>query len=335
MQHRLKSEIDISVIVVTYNQEGTIARTLDSVLAQRTGAEFEIIIGDDCSTDGTEAVCRSYAAKYPDKIVYLRRDKNMGVTANYFDCIERSRGRYLADCAGDDFWCDDSKLHRQFEALEADPDISLCLTEWICRNSLNGDTFRHSGISHYEQRAIYPAGTLSANILIGIANTHLCTALYRKDVLCKQVEKARNIFIDPLYTCEDQQILLALAQYGKVLFMPETTLQYSVGHESISHPRSFANRFDYSVRATRQSIILKNYFQLKNDDNFSRFYKRKCDYIWAMLFRTLDTNRRNRLIVFSKEYRLNGGIKSRIYQALSKCRPIWKLAYRIITHKDK
>ncbi len=48
--------MDISVIVVTYNQEHTIARTLDSILAQRTAAAYEIVIGDDCSTDGTEAV---------------------------------------------------------------------------------------------------------------------------------------------------------------------------------------------------------------------------------------------------------------------------------------
>ena len=70
--------MDISVIVVTYNQEHTIARTLDSILAQRTAAAYEIVIGDDCSTAVTAAVCRRYPARFPGRVTHRRRGGSGG-----------------------------------------------------------------------------------------------------------------------------------------------------------------------------------------------------------------------------------------------------------------
>ena len=74
----------ISVVVCTYNQEDTIARTLDSILMQQCHVPFEIIIGEDCSTDQTLSVCETYANKYPDKIHILANKENKGVIDNYF-----------------------------------------------------------------------------------------------------------------------------------------------------------------------------------------------------------------------------------------------------------
>lgn len=84
--------MQISIIVVTYNQEETIGRTLDSILSQRYEGDFEIVIGDDASTDRTGEICRDYAARYPARIRYIGRERNLGVVRNYFDCIEQSRG---------------------------------------------------------------------------------------------------------------------------------------------------------------------------------------------------------------------------------------------------
>ena len=77
----------ISVVVCTYNQEATIARTLDSILMQQCHVPYEIILGEDCSTDGTLAICETYASKHPDKIRLLANKENKGLLDNYFDCI--------------------------------------------------------------------------------------------------------------------------------------------------------------------------------------------------------------------------------------------------------
>ena len=103
-------ENKISVVVCTYNQEDTIARTLDSILMQQCHLPYEIIIGEDCSTDNTLSICQQYAEHHPGIIRVMANKPNKGVVRNYFDCLLAADGKYIADCAGDDFWTDPLKL---------------------------------------------------------------------------------------------------------------------------------------------------------------------------------------------------------------------------------
>ncbi len=322
--------MDISVIVVTYNQEGTIARTLDSILAQRTDAEFEIIIGDDSSSDGTEAICRRYAAAFPRKIVYLRRESNMGVVRNYFDCIAHSHGRYLADCAGDDFWVDDSKLQRQFETLEKDREVSLVATDWLCCDETGADVRRYPGIPAPEGTEIFERERLCAPLLSQEKMIHLCSALYRKDLLAAQIESYPDIFINPAYTCEDQQILLAMASSGRIVILPQVTLHYTVGHESVSHRRSAENRFDYSLAALRQTLILQDHFHVSREA-MSGLYTDTATHLAAMAFRTGAPERRSRLKSLLRETGIALARKGKLYMFLSSCPLIWKMARPIVS----
>ena len=114
-----------------------IGRAIEGVLSQRTTFGVELVLSDDCSTDGTGAICRDYAARYPDRIRLLTGDVNVGMRANYRRTIEACRGRYVAMCDGDDWWCDPLKLQRQVEALEADPACGLSL--YPLRAAVRGD----------------------------------------------------------------------------------------------------------------------------------------------------------------------------------------------------
>lgn len=318
--------MDISVIVVTYNQESSIGRTLDSILAQETDAEFEIIIGDDCSTDGTEAVCRRYAEKYPDKIKYIRRSENLGVTRNYFDCIERAQGRYLADCAGDDFWIDNSKLQKQFEILEKRPDVTVVATRW--------NIFRANDNSKTPSPEAYPPGeyegsSLLVPIITDGAPIHLCTCLYRKKIINDALDTKREFMIDAAYSCEDQQILLALADAGKIVVLPDITLNYSVGHDSISHRHEFRNRFAYSLKAFRQSLKLQQSFLDDIDgekiEKVRKYNEKLTNYLATLMFRSgpeiCDEYGKSSWIMTD-----NIPVKSKIYKALMANKNIWKLA---------
>ena len=130
----------ISVVVCTYNQEDTIARTLDSILMQQCHVPYEIIIGEDCSTDQTLSVCEAYASKFPDKIRLIANKPNKGIIDNYFDCILASNGQYIADCAGDDFWTDPLKLEKEVTILEQHPDVTLVHTDWHIYNETTGSS---------------------------------------------------------------------------------------------------------------------------------------------------------------------------------------------------
>lgn len=118
-------EIRVSVCVVTYNQEQYIAECLDSLVNQQTNFEFEIVVGEDCSTDGTRAIVQKYVEKYPNLIIPLFYEENIGAIENIKKVYKKARGKYIAHLDGDDMALPD-KLQKQFDLLEANPDCTIC-----------------------------------------------------------------------------------------------------------------------------------------------------------------------------------------------------------------
>lgn len=331
--------MDISVIVVTYNQEETIGRTLDSILQQQTTAQFEIVIGDDCSTDGTEAVCRDYAARYPDIIRYFRREQNMGVLFNYFDCIRRCRGRYLADCAGDDFWVDPCKLQRQFEVLRSQPEVTMVASDWLCRDS---DTDQLSRAGNECEPGQYEPGKLLCSLVTNEKVLHLCSALYRKDLIDKMIAEHPEIMTDPTFPAEDLQIELACAAAGKIVVLPEITLHYSVGHESVSHRKRFYDMYRYMSRNVAYSMKLMRFFMPEPSASekiaLRNFFKEKGDYLAAMAFKSgyaFDFSKKRVTAPFKEPTKLPMGFKGKLYGMLMNSRVLWKMAMRLIRHDRK
>lgn len=120
-----KSKIKISVVVITYNQQETIGQTLESILNQKGDFDLELVIGEDCSTDDTLAICRDYEKRYPKQIKLLSGPKNLGITANYFRTLRACTGEYIGDIAGDDYYCDDHALEKQMQYLQSHPDVGV------------------------------------------------------------------------------------------------------------------------------------------------------------------------------------------------------------------
>ncbi len=116
----------LSVLMITYNHEKFIGRSIESVLAQKTNFNFELVIGDDHSSDHTLQVAQKYADKYPDRINLLSHSSNMGVIPNFEHTLKRCKGKYIAMLEGDDRWIDEQKLQRQVNFLEENPDYALC-----------------------------------------------------------------------------------------------------------------------------------------------------------------------------------------------------------------
>jgi len=116
----------VSVLMITFNHERCIARAIDSVLEQETAFPFELVIGEDCSTDGTRAVIEDYVRRYPGKIRPLFRDHNLGCCPNFIETLRACRGRYVAWLDGDDYWIPRDKLARQAAFLDANLDYAIC-----------------------------------------------------------------------------------------------------------------------------------------------------------------------------------------------------------------
>lgn len=126
----------VSVCVVTYQHINYIKKCLDGILAQQTNFKFEIIVGEDESTDGTREICIEYSKKYPDVIrLFLRSRKDVIFLegkptgrANYIQNLKATTGTYIAICDGDDYWTDPLKLQKQISFLTENPDHSICFT---------------------------------------------------------------------------------------------------------------------------------------------------------------------------------------------------------------
>jgi glycosyltransferase involved in cell wall biosynthesis len=131
----------VSVCIITYNHAPFIKECLDSVLAQDVDFPYEIIVGEDNSTDGTRQICIEYAEKYPDKIrLYLRRpDQKIEVNGkktfhfNFIENLKAARGEYIALLDGDDFWIDNHHLTSKIKLLMANDFASF-----IFSRSFNG-----------------------------------------------------------------------------------------------------------------------------------------------------------------------------------------------------
>ena len=129
-------DIMVSIEMLSYNHEDTIARAIESVIDQKTKYRYELIIGDDASTDNSQTIIKEYYEKYPDLIVPICREKNIGAGLNGRDIDRKARGKYSAICEGDDYWIDNTKLEKQVTFLEENPDYSACYTR--CKMMLDG-----------------------------------------------------------------------------------------------------------------------------------------------------------------------------------------------------
>lgn len=114
----------VTVCVVTYNQKDFIGECLQSLVDQKTDFAFEILVGDDCSTDGTSEIIEEFVCKYPDLVFCFKYLKNKGPYGNYRFIHAAARGDFVAHVDGDDYWLP-GKLNQQVVFMAANPDCIL------------------------------------------------------------------------------------------------------------------------------------------------------------------------------------------------------------------
>lgn len=117
MSNCLKTTPLVSVAVITYNSEATIRQCIDSILMQKTDFDFEIVVSDDSSKDGTPTILSDYSNQFPGRFVLLLNSENIGVSRNNNQVLLRCKGEFVAMCEGDDFWLDEEKLSKQVSFL--------------------------------------------------------------------------------------------------------------------------------------------------------------------------------------------------------------------------
>lgn len=205
----------LSVLIITYNHEKYIAQALDSVLAQKTDFDFEIVIGDDGSTDKTRDILRDYQGRYPGKIRLLLPENNSGATRNFIKTYRACRGQYAAILEGDDYWTSPGKLQLQVEFLESHPEFALCFTNSRIVNEY-GETIKESRLDEDRQKNLTQADIISG--LVPPTNT----VVFRNGL----VTEIPEVFYEAVNG--DIFFFSMLAKHGAAGYIDEVTGDYRV-----------------------------------------------------------------------------------------------------------
>lgn len=214
----------VSIYCITYNHEKFISQAIESFLMQKTNFPVEIVIGEDCSTDNTRAICLEYKEKFPDKIKLLLPEHNLGMTQNAITTLQSCNGKYIALCDGDDYWTDENKLQKQVEFLEANEDFSICFhaVKILINNELIYDYI--TGEIH-DVTDIYDLAVRN--------HMHTCSVVFRRNE-----EVLKKIFVTD-FPFIDYPLHLLNAQNGKIKKLSDTMGVYRIHCGGILHSSSF------------------------------------------------------------------------------------------------
>ena len=244
----------VSVCVTTYNHEPYLASALNAILAQRCDFGVEIILGEDCSSDGTLGVCKKFADLYP-QIRLISSTENVGWRANYRRCVEAARGKYIAFCDGDDYWCDENRLAEQVSIMEQHPAVGVCYTL----------AERRDGDGKLVGRFPKGKGHTTLDALLHDWCIENCTTMARRDLVLNYytTEKPEN---RPEWLTEDLPMWLFVAAHSEVAYIDRVTAVHRVFDNSVSHSTDLAKRFAFCDSSSNIKLW------------FDERYNRSCQY---------------------------------------------------------
>lgn len=248
----------VTIRCITYNHEPFIRQCLEGFVMQKTNFPFEAIVHDDASTDGTAAIIREYAEKYPDiiKPIYEtvnQYSKHDGSLRKIMDA--HTRGKYIAMCEGDDYWTDPLKLQKQVDILENNPSVSLCCGGYIAKQKGVSDKeyiYRRNSDSNFR---------FSLNDWSKFWYTKTLTLLYRREAT---LDYQQNI--DKYLYSRDVHLIYNLLKWGDGIYMSECLGVYNLHTGGvcslISHKQKIIDRYN----------CYKELFEVHHDECLRRQY---------------------------------------------------------------
>lgn len=247
-------EVKVSVLVLTYKQAKYISKCLDSILSQKVDFRYEIVVGEDCSNDGTKEMLLEYQKLYPDRFVLLLNETNMGPSLNTHNGLVHCRGKYITACEGDDFWIDDTKMQKQVEFLETHPEYSA-----IATNTVNVDNEGNNPKVTLMKWQVNKTYTLKHFLRYGMV-IHGNSIMRRNNFLELDERYCKFRYAEP--TMGDVFSRVMIYDMGKMYVLPDIT------H---AHRDGSLDKTSYTATNKENTIELtKMYFRIV--DNITAYY---------------------------------------------------------------
>jgi glycosyltransferase involved in cell wall biosynthesis len=210
------AEPRVSVLITAYEHERYIARALDGVLEQRD-VGFELIVGDDFSSDGTRGVIEHYARAHPERIRTVLPERNLGKGGSvlFAELLDGARGEYVAGLDGDDFWTAPDKLLRQVAHMDAHPECAMCFHDVLCH---------HDDGSRPDARftGAGPERRIGLPELLDGCQIGSCAPLFRRDA----IHPLPDWYVDLPWG--DAPLYVLAAAHGTIDYLPEVMGVYRI-----------------------------------------------------------------------------------------------------------
>ncbi len=252
----------VTVVITTYNQQKTIARAIDSVLAQKTDFPFEIYISEDCGQDRTREILLRYAARNPGVIRLNLRSKNVGISRNWYEALLAAHGKYVCTLEGDDWWLSDQKLQKQVDFLESHPEcVAVSHTIQLTDNA--GNTF---DCLPDDPLVVGQYATME-NFLSGI--TYSCTACLVRNFFDPADERMRA-YVTANRSIADFALCMLYLDKGRVFVMDQALSAYRISSNAQAHQNYNSTQTDLKKYSDFLDVVARSrdYFGCKY--NFDR-----------------------------------------------------------------
>lgn len=251
--------IDLSVHIITFNNEKHIGETLQSILKQKVDFNYEIVVGDDCSTDNTLNIINNYQLLNPELFNVKRNMEQLGILGNFKATLDRCKGDYIFDLAGDDLLKHEYSLQKMVDVLKTNHNLGFVDSGFDKKyeGSTRIEYFSNKKILASSQNIYKQQLILGRLTPIGIC--------FNKKHLYDYVDF--DTYLKMNITIDDYPILVDLAMQTNFTTIKESLHIYRVHEHSYSHTKSFENH-----------LFLKN--QMKNlFDFFAKKYQYDNDLI--------------------------------------------------------
>ena len=247
----IQQPLMVTIRCIAYNQEPYIRDCLEGFVMQQTNFRFEAIVHDDASTDGTAAIIREYAEKYPDIIKPILETENQ--YSKHDGSLERImnehiHGKYVAYCEGDDCWIDPLKLQKQVDYMEMHPDCVLTHTDMDVKNVVTGETLHGKWKNQKNFNLIERnfGKRLIPLLLQGKYSVTTLTACIRRETLLKCYDEGL-LKSDSNLLMGDTNMWMALATKGDIHLIPDCCACYHIIPESATHSKNYSNIINFYV----------------------------------------------------------------------------------------
>lgn len=262
----------VTIRCITYNHEPYIRQCLEGFVMQKTNFRFEAIVHDDASTDGTAAIIREYAEKYPDIIKPVFETENQyskhdGAIRRILN--EHTHGKYVALCEGDDYWIEPYKLQKQVDFLEEHEEYAFSCTAFRFYYQKD-DTFSDffNGIDCEKQTSRWLTLAILNHNSYRIQTN---TVLFRRDIYLQLLKDDPFLYSSNYFLMGDTQLWVGLLSYGKLYYLNQITSVYRVVDGSACRQSNHIQRYRFELSCWEMRLYLYRKMKFRNDIVYMKF----------------------------------------------------------------